>query len=117
MADVRDACLTKTGFWVLVGSIWAVGLLGLIISSIAINHAKKLKEQNQTEGKSMWFLVVMLIIFIAIICGASIYGLGLYVTEQKGTANAGTPKGVERYYSQFVPKLRSQGGRSCPHHS
>ncbi len=113
----RDACLTKTGFWVLVGSIWAVGLLGLIISSIAINNAKKLKEQNQTEGKSMWFLVVMLIVFIALICGASIYGLGLYVTEQKGSADAGTPKGVERYYSQFVPQLRSQGGGSCPHHS
>ena len=117
MADVRDACLTKTGFWVLVGSIWAVGLLGLIISSIAINNAKKLKDQNKTEGKSMWFLVVMLIIFIAIICGASIYGLGLYVTVQKKSADAGTPKGVEKYYSQFVPQLRPQGGGKCPHHS
>ena len=107
----------KNGILGFSGKHLGSGLLGLIISSIAINNAKKLKDQNKTEGKSMWFLVVMLIIFIAIICGASIYGLGLYVTEQKGETDAGTPKGVEKYYSQFVPQLRSQGGGECPHHS
>ena len=104
----RDACLTKKGFWILVGSIWAVGLLGLIISSIAINNAKNLKDQDKNGGKSMSFLVVMLIVFIAIICGASIYGIGLYVTEQKGEKDAGTPKGVENYFGLRREHLRAK---------
>lgn len=114
MAGGRDACLTKTGFWILVGSIWTVGLLGIIISSIAINHAKKLKNQTNNKGKSMWFLVVMLIIFIAIISGASIYGVGIYATA--GEEGGGTPKGVEKYYSTLLPKPFGVGGK-CPLHS
>lgn len=90
MAD-REACISKTGFWVLIGSIWAIGLLGIIISSIAINNAKTLKDMKPNEKTSTGFLVVMLIVFILIICGASVYGFALFRSPK------GLPTGAENY--------------------
>ena len=74
-----DACISKKAFWILVGSIWIVGLLGIIISSISINNIKTLNDdpKNMNDQKSIAFPVIMLIVFIIIICGASIYAFAL----------------------------------------
>ena len=73
-----DACISKTAFWILVGCIWAVGLLGIIISSISINNIETINENvSNEEKKSKTFQIIMLIIFIIILCGASIYAVFL----------------------------------------
>ena len=66
---MANACISTTAFWVLVGSIWVVGLLGIIISSISINNIKTLNEdpRNMNDQKSTAFQIIMLIIFILII--------------------------------------------------
>ncbi len=77
---MSDACISKTAFWVLVGSIWVIGLLGIIITSISINNIKTLNDdlsRATSPPKSTAFQVIMLIVFIIIICGASIYAFAL----------------------------------------
>ena len=77
---MSDACISKAAFWVLVGSIWVIGLLGIIITSISINNIKTLNDdlsRATSPPKSTAFQVIMLIVFIIIICGASIYAFAL----------------------------------------
>jgi len=87
------ACISKKAFWVLVGSIWVVGLLGIIISSISINNIKTLNDdpKNMNDQKSIAFPVIMLIVFIIIICGASIYAFAL------ARAQDGLPQGAHSF--------------------
>ena len=68
------ATMTKRDFWILVGSLWVVGLLGIIMSTTAINNAKKLKKISETQETKTGFLVFMLIVFIVILIGTSVYG-------------------------------------------
>ena len=89
---MSDACISKTAFWVLVGSIWVIGLLGIIITSISINNIKTLnKNTHISDQKSTAFQVIMLIVFIIIICGASIYAFAL------ARAPEGLPQGAHSF--------------------
>ena len=75
----------------LIVGIWILGLLGIIFTSIAINNAKKLKDQGKPSERSMGFLIVMLIVFIVINIAASIYGFGLYNSKNN----------MKKYYKQL----------------
>ena len=90
---MTDACISKTAFWVLVGSIWVVGLLGIIITSISIDNIKTLNKNTppDRDQKSTGFQVIMLIVFIIIICGASIYAFAL------ARAPEGLPQGAHSF--------------------
>ena len=44
---MANACISTTAFWVLVGSIWVVGLLGIIISSISTPSNTILESDNE----------------------------------------------------------------------
>ena len=91
---MSDACISKTAFWVLVGSIWVIGLLGIIITSISINNIKTLNDdlsRARDKPKSTAFQVIMLIVFIIIICGASIYAFAL------ARAPEGLPQGAHSF--------------------
>ena len=90
---MSDACISKTAFWVLVGSIWVIGLLGIIITSISIDNIKTLNKNTppDRDQKSTAFQVIMLIVFIIIICGASIYAFAL------ARAPEGLPQGAHSF--------------------
>ena len=90
---MSDACISKTAFWVLVGSIWVIGLLGIIITSISIDNIKTLNKNTppDRDQKSTAFQVIMLIVFIIIICGASIYAFAL------ARAPKGLPQGAHSF--------------------
>ena len=64
-------CIPNRDFWILVGSLWVVGLLGIILS---INNAKKLKEISETQDTKTGFPLFMLIVFIGVLIGTSVYG-------------------------------------------
>ena len=44
------------------------------MSTTAINNAKKLKKISETQETKTGFLVFMLIVFIVILIGTSVYG-------------------------------------------
>ena len=98
MAD-RNACLTDSGFWILIGFFLVIGVLGVIISSIAINHTNKLKKIDKKYKKSIWFLVTMLVIFILILIGSTIYGIALFQTR------LGTPLEIEKWIRSSIPSV------------
>ena len=69
------ACIANYEFWGFVVILWVVGILGIIISSMAIHNVKKLNEMKGQNGKksNTIFPVAMLIFFILLLIGASIY--------------------------------------------
>ena len=78
-------------FYFCILIVLIAGILGIIFSSIAIDKAKKLKDQGKTSKRSMFSLVVMLIISILITVVALIYGFELYASK----------KSVRKYYKQL----------------
>ena len=70
------------GFLILIVCIWIVGLLGIILSSISINNIRKIKEKPGMKKPNPWFSILMLIIFLLIFIGATIY-VSLYIATSK----------------------------------
>ena len=106
-----DACISKTAFWILVGCIWTVGLLGIIISSISINNIETINENvSDEEKKSKAFQIIMLIIFIIILCGASIYAVLLCSADgnpQEAHSLLASPTNVYKRISDKASKTFS----------
>ena len=100
-----DACISKTAFWVLIGCIWAVGLLGIIISSISINNINTINENSLNKKKeSAVFQVIMLIIFIIILCGTSIYAVALHSADSNPSEAHSLLKNPTEAYKKISDK-------------
>lgn len=109
---MADACLTQRTFWILMGSIWIVGLLGIISTSIAISNTNKLKKKGRTDkGYSTGFLIFMLVTFIVIICGTSIYGVGLFNAGGNPKETSVT-KDARKLYTTTRDSLRNTWART-----
>ena len=112
---MADACVTRSTFGILIGGIWILGLLGIICTSIAISNTNKLKKKDRTDkGYNKWFLVVMLIVFIGIICGTSVYGISLF-------GAAGDPKfttigkDARQFYNNSASRYKEWNPRGIFH--
>ena len=97
----ESACVSKKAFWVLVGSVWVVGLLGIIVTYMTINSINTINNDLKREKKSTTIPLVILIVFILIICGASIYGFALF------RAPNNTLEGAKKYLKEFGSTLYS----------
>ena len=69
------------------------------MSTTAINNAKKLKKISETQETKTGFLVFMLIVFIVILIGTSVYGF----ISRSGTFKGFYPWGEDVEFV-FVPK-------------
>ena len=107
----ESACVSKKAFWVLVGSVWVVGLLGIIVTCMTINSIKTINNDLKREKKSTTIPLVILIVFILIICGASMYGFALF------RAPHNTLEGAKKYLKEFGSNLYSRTQRTSDEES